>query len=170
MSPASFSPDVQEFLRLLASHSVRYLIVGGEAVIYHGYVRLTGDVDIFFDASADNVPRLFAALVDFWAGNVPGIASAGELGAPGAIFMFGRPPNRLDLLNRIDGVAFDEAWATRVPTPVRVGDQDVEVSYIGLEALLKNKRAAGRAKDQDDLAYLEAVQAAKNRTSPRRRS
>jgi len=169
MSPASFSPDVQEFLRLLASHSVRYVVVGGEAVIYHGYVRLTGDVDIFFDASPDNVARLFAALAVFWAGAVPGIASPGELATPGAIFMFGRPPNRLDLLNRIDGVVFDEAWATRVPSTVRVGDQDVEVPYIGLEALLKNKRAAGRAKDQDDLAYLEAARDARIRTVPRRK-
>ena len=76
--------------------------------------------------------------------------------------MFGRPPNRLDLLNRIDGVAFEEAWATR--EPVTLGDDPaLAVPYIGLDALLKNKRAAGRPKDQDDLVYLEAARARKNR-------
>jgi predicted nucleotidyltransferase len=161
MSPATFSSDVQQFLRLLASNSVRFVVVGGEAVIYHGYARLTGDVDIFFDPSPDNARRLFAALTEFWGGDVPSVSSPDELTVPGAIFMFGRPPNRLDLLNRIDGVGFDEAWATRVPTALRVEGREVEVSYIGLDALLKNKRAAGRAKDQDDLAYLEAAQTRK---------
>jgi len=161
MSPTSFSPDVREFMRLLAANFVRFLVVGGEAVIYHGYARLTGDVDIFYDPASDNVRRLFAALSAFWGGDIPSVASPDELAAPGAVFMFGRPPNRLDLLNRIDGVAFDEAWATRIPTALRVGDADVEVPYIGLDALLKNKRAAGRAKDQDDLAYLEAARVRK---------
>ena len=162
MSPPIFSNDIREFLRLLHAHSVRHLIVGGEAVIYHGYARLTGDVDVFYDSSRENVARLFAALRAFWAGDVPGIASAEELAAPGAIFMFGRPPNRLDLLNRIDGVAFEEAWATR--EPVTLGDDPaLAVPYIGLDALLKNKRAAGRPKDEDDLVYLEAARARKNR-------
>jgi hypothetical protein len=161
MSAAGFSSDIQEFLRLLAANSVRFLIVGGEAVIYHGYARLTGDVDVFFDPSADNVGRLFAALVDFWGGEVPSVACADDLAVPGAIFMFGRPPNRLDLLNRIDDVSFDEAWATRVRIALPIGGREIEVPYIGLDALLKNKRAAGRAKDRDDLDYLEAAQAGK---------
>jgi hypothetical protein len=163
MNPAIFSDDVRDFLRLLTVHSVRYLIVGGEAVIFHGYARLTGDVDIFYDSSQENVERLFAALSVFWAGAVPGIASADELAAPGAIFMFGRPPNRLDLLNRIDGVAFGEAWTTREPTSMGGEDPTIVVPYIGLDALLRNKRAAGRPKDHDDLAYLEAARARKNR-------
>ncbi len=51
MKATCFSDDVQEFLRILAVHKVKYLIVGGEAVIYHGYARLTGDVDFVFESS-----------------------------------------------------------------------------------------------------------------------
>jgi hypothetical protein len=157
MNPPVFSPDIQEFLRLLARHQVRYVIVGGEAVVYHGHVRLTGDVDIFYDSAPDNAGRLFDALRAFWAGTVPGVASAAELSAPGAVFMFGRPPNRLDLLNRIDGVDFAEAWASRVPVAIRLAEEELAVPYIGLDALIRNKRAAGRPRDQEDLVYLEAV-------------
>lgn len=157
MNHGGFSPDVQEFLRLLSAHAVRYVIVGGEAVIYHGHARLTGDVDVFFDQEPANTQRLFEALLEFWAGAVPGLGSAAELSVPGVIVMFGRPPNRLDLLGRIDGVTFEEVWAGRVETELEVGGTRVPVPYIGLEALLKNKRAAGRPKDLDDLPFLEAA-------------
>lgn len=162
MNQAGFSPDVREFLRLLSLHGVRYVIVGGEAVIYHGHARLTGDVDVFFDPEPTNARRLFAALLEFWGGEVPGVGSAAELSAPGVMVMFGRPPNRLDLLNRIDAVAFDEAWADRVETELEVGGTRVPVYYIGLETLLKNKRAAGRPKDLDDLPFLEAARSRRN--------
>jgi hypothetical protein len=69
---SSFSPDIQEFLRLLHVHDVRYLIVGGEAVIFYGHARLTGDVDFFYDVDVDNARRLFAALDEFWGGRCRG--------------------------------------------------------------------------------------------------
>ena len=159
MKPQVFSTDIQEFLRLLAQHQVRYMIVGGEAVIYHGYARLTGDVDLFYDSAPDNAGRLYEALRAFWAGTVPGVAAPAELSSPGAIIMFGRPPNRLDLVNRIDGVGFAEAWDSRVLVVIPVAGEDVAVHYIGLDALLQNKRAIGRPKDQEDLVYLEAARA-----------
>ena len=74
---AGFSPDTVAFLQLLASHRVRYLIVGGEAVIFHGYPRVTGDVNFFYDNSALNAARLFRALEEFWAcGTHPSCAGA----------------------------------------------------------------------------------------------
>ena len=76
---SAFSPDVIEFLSLLEHHGVRYLIVGGEAVIYYGYTRLTGDVDFFYDREPRNADRLFSALSEFWGGTVPGISNAEEL-------------------------------------------------------------------------------------------
>jgi hypothetical protein len=72
MRASYFSKDVQEFLKLLASRQVKYLIVGGEAVIYHGYARLTGDVDFFFEPSKQNARKLYKALKEFWAGEIPG--------------------------------------------------------------------------------------------------
>ena len=105
---AGFSRDTLAFLRLLSQHRVRYVIVGGEAVIFHGYPRVTGDVDFFYENTAANADRLFDALLKFWDGRVPGVTSAGDLREPGIIIQFGRPPHRIDLLNRIDGVSFSQ--------------------------------------------------------------
>ncbi|HMB92498.1 MAG TPA: hypothetical protein VKP65_16715, partial [Rhodothermales bacterium] len=82
---AHFSPDTQDFIRLLHQHSVRYVIVGGEAVIYYGYARLTGDVDFFYDRQPDNAALLFEALLSFWDGDIPGISKPEELIEPGLI-------------------------------------------------------------------------------------
>jgi hypothetical protein len=151
---STFSPDIREFLRLLHAHDVRYLIVGGEAVIFYGHARLTGDVDFFYDIDFDNVRRLFAALDVFWEGSVPELGCPEELAAPGLIVQFGVPPNRIDLMNRIDGVSFDEAWQTRTVVPLEDGEHVVPVTYVGLDALIRNKKAAARPKDMDDLPYL----------------
>jgi len=93
-----FSPDTLEFIRFLGAYHVQYVVVGGEAVIYHGYPHLTGDVDFFFSDIQENVRGLFDALKEFWSGNVPGIQSADEFAEPGIVIQFGRPPNRIDLL------------------------------------------------------------------------
>lgn len=110
-----FSDDVQALIALFAKHRVRYLMVGGEAVIYHGHPRLTGDVDFWFDQTSDNATRLFAALGEFWEGPVPGLGGAAELMVPAVVLQFGRPPHRVDLLGAVDGVRFDEAWPNRLP-------------------------------------------------------
>ncbi len=116
MKTAPFSPDLREFLALLGTHRVRYVVVGGEAVIYHGYARLTGHLDLFFDASPTNAQRLYDALLEFWAGSIPSIAAAADLRVRSTVFRFGVPPNRLELLNAIDGVSF-EAGRPRLTTP-----------------------------------------------------
>jgi hypothetical protein len=158
--PDSFSEDVRDFLYTLHGHAVRFMIVGGEAVIFYGHVRLTGDIDVFFDRSADNADRLLAALDDFWHGVIPGIRCAEELRKPGVVFQFGLPPNRIDLLNEIDGVAFEDAWPRRTEVEIAQGAERISFSYLGLEDLIANKRAAGRPKDLDDLRFLEAVRSA----------
>ena len=155
---ASFSSDILAFLRLLAQHRVRYLIVGGEAVIYHGYPRLTGDIDFFYENSAANTHRLFDALFEFWEGNIPGIASSNELREAGIIIQFGRPPHRIDLMNKIDGVSFARAWPSRIRVRLKTHRGAVPAFYIDRPLLLKNKRAAARAKDRDDVRFLSAQQ------------
>jgi predicted nucleotidyltransferase len=154
MMAGYFSPDIEDFLRILARCRVRYLIVGGEAVIYYGYARLTGDVDIFFEQSAENAERLYGALQEFWEGEVPGIGGAGELLEPGVILQFGVPPNRIDVISRIDAVAFGDAWGNRRHVTVQVQGEDIAVTYIGLDDLIANKQAVNRPKDQEDLKYL----------------
>ena len=125
MNHTYFSQDVQDFLECLAKHEVDYVIVGGEVVIYHGHARLTGDIDIFYRLEESNVEMLFAALTEFWSGDIPEIDTPEQLSHQGMIIQFGLPPNRIDLLNDLSGISFEEVW--------------------------KNKEAANRPKDADDL-------------------
>ena len=154
MRASYFSRDVQEFLKLLAVHGVKYLIVGGEAVIYYGHARLTGDVDFFFQSTKKNAANLFKALMEFWAGDIPGIKAFEELMEEGLILQFGVPPNRIDLINRISGVNFREAWENKTGDSIESAGKEVPIYFIGLEELIKNKKAIGRPKDMEDLKYL----------------
>ena len=154
MKASHFSEDIQEVLTLLAKHQVKYLIVGGEAVIYYGHARLTGDIDLFYEASPDNVANLYQTLDEFWKGDIPEVESSEELLEPGIILQFGAPPNRLDLLNTIDGVSFQEAWSNKTTVYIRTQDNEVPVYFIGLDDLIRNKETLGRYKDLEDLKYL----------------
>lgn len=153
----SFSPDVLEFLKLLEHHRVRCMIVGGEAVIFYGHIRFTGDVDVFFDRSPTNARRLFSALQDFWKQEVPGVDNPAKLQDTGVVFQFGLPPNRIDLLNDIDGIDFESAWPRRTEVHIELESGSISYAYIGLDDLIENKRASGRPKDLDDLPYLIAA-------------
>lgn len=157
MKASYFSRDIQEFICLLGKHGVRYLIVGGEAVIYYGYARFTGDVDFFYEPSRENARRLFDALEEFWQGDIPGLSHWCELTEKGIVLQFGAPPNRIDLINEIDGVDFEEAWENRREENLEGGVCEGKVYFIGLEQLIKNKKASGRYKDLEDLKYLEAL-------------
>lgn len=152
-----FSGDVKEFIRLLDKHNVKYMIVGGEAVIYYGYPRLTGDIDFFFSSESRNAAMLFEALSEFWDRNIPGIESVDELKTPGYVIQFGIPPNRIDIMNSIDGVDFDDAWGKRKTEHIEMNGNEIPVHYLGLEHLIKNKAASARGKDIDDLAYLKKL-------------
>jgi len=148
------SPDIRSFLSILAAHGVRYLIVGGEAVIYHGYARLTGDVDFFYDQSDDNVKRLHAALEEFWSGSIPGALPESALAQPGVVIQFGRPPNRIDLVASLGSLPFEEVWPNRVEDSLEADGAKVPVFIIGLSDLVRAKREAGRPKDLDDVEHL----------------
>lgn len=158
LAASHFSPDTQDFIRLLHEHDVRYLIVGGEAVIYYGYARLTGDVDFFYDAEPDNTGKLFEALLEFWNGDVPGVAAADELTHPDLVLQFGLPPNRIDLLSKITGVSFDEAWPARLTLSLVSDGRSTPLHMISLGHLVANKHATGRPKDLADLSYLRGLE------------
>ena len=163
LDPSLFSPDVLEFFEQLNRHGVRFMIVGGEAVIYYGHIRLTGDVDVFFDRSPGNTARLFGALHQYWNGVVPGLSDPSQLEDVGVVFQFGIPPNRIDLLNDIDGVDFSDAWPRRTQVLIGQGADGIPISYLGLEDLITNKQISARPKDLDDLTFLTA---ARNGTNP----
>ncbi len=151
---ATYRPVATGLRPALAAERVRYVVVGGEAVTLHGHVRLTGDVDVYYSSDSENLRLLFAALESFWDGDVPGIDSPSALAPEGVVVQFGLPPNRIDLLNAIDGVSFDEAWAGHVEAVIVGEGDEIPLRFIGLDALVKNKRASGRPKDLDDLSYL----------------
>jgi hypothetical protein len=131
MSDSIFSDDIIEFLYLLFKNDVNYLIVGGEAVIYYGHARLTGDIDIFYDRENQNVEKLFNVLCDFWDNNIPGIDTKEELFERGAIFQFGVPPNRIDLINGIENINFNDAWKNRKEDLINHKNKDFKIFYIG---------------------------------------
>jgi len=151
--------DFQDFLRLLNANAIRYLVIGGYAVAYHGYVRYTGDLDLFVELSVDNATRLVSALREFGF-DLPQLKPALFL-KKGRIIRLGREPMRLEILNEIDGVGFEECYCHRRRS--RVGG--LSVSFIDLPQLLKNKRASGR---QKDLADVEALNAKSAKTERRR--
>lgn len=157
MKPSHLSRDIREFLSLLYNHSVHYLIAGGEAVIYYGFARLTGDIDLFYEDTMENVKKLYNALDEFWQGSIPGIEKEDELLEPGIIVQFGVPPNRIDIMNRISGVNFSDAWKNKRVEKLRVKNTVIEIYYIGLRDLIKNKKAMKRHKDLEDLEYLKSI-------------
>ena len=141
-------PDFKEFLRLLNSYRVEYLLIGGYAVAYHGYPRPTGDMDIWIAVSSQNATRVTAALVEFGfeAEDVP-ISLFTE---PGRIVRMGIPPMRLEIVTTISGVDFAPCYARRVSEVV----DGVTVNIIGLDDLKTNKKASARYKDLNDLEQL----------------
>ena len=147
---SSLDGDSLELLELLAKHGVRALVIGGHAVGFHGWPRHTADVDVLYDRSEDNCARLYAALVEFWGEPVPMVEGPGDLGIEGEVLMFGRKPRRIDLMNRMGSVPFDEAWAGRIEGPL-------PVPFVGLSELLRAKRDAGRPKDLADLDMLVQI-------------
>ena len=156
MLPDFRSKDALDLLELLAKHKVEYLLVGGVAVNYYGYTRSTGGLDIFFRIEEKNANHLFKALEEFFGGFVPAVSSPEDLLAPGTVVQFGISPNRIDLINEISGVTFEESWTKRV-TEILRASEEFEVPLIGIESLLENKKKANRPKDQEDFQYLKAL-------------
>ena len=139
--------DFKEFLKLLNAHGVEYLLVGGYAVIYHGYNRTTGDLDVWVAVNPGNAAKLAAALKDFGfgAGVDPSLFAV-----PGHIVRMGIPPFRIELLTTISGLRFSDAYARRLTAVI----DGVELSLLALDDLKTNKKASGRLKDLADLEAL----------------
>ena len=146
-----FNPDWTEFLSLLISKRVRFVLVGGHAVAAHGEPRLTEDLDVFVEPTPANAARLREALLAFGFGS--DVPTVRELAVPGKILMLGRKPWRIDVLTKIDGVTFARAWRGRVEADF----SPAPLFMIGRKDLIANKRASGRDKDMRDVAMLEAI-------------
>lgn len=153
------SPDVHdEFVDLVAclrEEGCEYVVVGAHALAAHGSPRATGDLDVFVRPSPDNAARVVRALLAFGAPIRAHGVTVEDFHTEGTVYQMGLPPRRIDILTQLSGISFDDAASDVVE-----GHLGVEpVRYIGLDAMLKNKRAAGRLKDLADAAVLEEIKA-----------
>ena len=144
----SLPHDFKEFVALLNDHDVRYLIVGGYAVSFHGHPRYTKDLDVWIDSPTANVERLLKALDEFGFAELN--LSVEDFQQPGQIIQLGREPVRIDLLTSVKGLDFDGALPSRLVAKV----EEVEVAVVGLADLKTSKQAAGRPQDIADLDHL----------------
>lgn len=141
-------PNFADFLKSLNARSVDYLVVGGYAVGYHGFVRATGDLDVFVRISAQNAENLILAFKDFGF-DLPELTAALFM-EPGKIIRIGVPPLRLEVMNEISGVSFEACFGRRIEEMI----DGIRVCFIDRENLLLNKRATGRPKDLADIDAL----------------
>jgi predicted nucleotidyltransferase len=141
-------PDFSEFLRSLTSRGVRYLVVGGYAVAWHGYPRSTQDLDVWIGIDPVNAAATAEAIREFGF-DTPNLGAALFL-ERGRVVRMGYPPIRIEVLTSVSGIEFEDAWGRRIEAELG----SVTVPLINLEDLKTNKRAAGRHKDLDDLEHL----------------
>lgn len=125
------------------------MVVGGYAVAFHGFVRGTGDFDLWIRISTENSKRVWRALERFGAPLFD--LTIDDLRTPGMVFQMGMPPYRIDVINEIDGVEFSDAWPARSIVDL----SGLQIPVIGRSDLLKNKRSMNRPKDLADIAWLE---------------
>jgi hypothetical protein len=143
----------RDFLDLLAAFleaGVRFLVVGAHAMAVHGVPRATGDLDVWIAPDPGNADRAWAALVRFGAPLAAMGVTRADFGRLDQVVQVGLPPRRIDILTSISGLGFEDAWPDRVTHET----EGLAVPFIGRAALIRNKRASGRAKDLADLEAL----------------
>lgn len=142
-------PDFKEFFQLLNANDVRYLIVGGYAVAYHGYPRYTKDIDVWIWVNPENAEKVVKTLSDFGFESL-GLQASDFLETE-TIIQLGYAPNRIDLIMGVPGVDFEDCYAKRVEEEI----DGVNLSFIDLENLKKAKQASGRFQDLADIENLK---------------
>ena len=127
------SRDFKEFIKLLKENNVKYLVVGGYAVAFHGHPRYTKDLDIWIESTTDNAQNLLKALDQFGFGSL-GLTLEDFL-ASDQIIQLGYPPNRIDLLTTAAGLDFGTCYNSKVTTTI----DGLQINFIDIENLKKNK-------------------------------
>lgn len=148
--------DFRDLLIELYDAGADFVVVGGHAVAFHGHPRATKDLDVLVRADPDNAARVYRALAAFGAPLHAFEVGEADFATYDGVLQIGLPPRRIDILNRATGITFDDA--------VAAGDafelDGRRIPIVGLDALLENKRAAGR---EQDLADLKALRLASRR-------
>jgi len=143
--------DFKDMIKILLEEKVKFILVGGIAVILYGHVRGTKDLDLWVYANPKNAPLLIKALTKFGAPMQDIFASDFEL--EGTVFQIGTAPVRIDIITRIAGLNFEEAMNN-----VNIMEIDgLQVPVISIEDLIKNKKASGRFQDLADARVLEKI-------------
>jgi len=148
MAEIELHPDFKDFLRLLNSHAVEYLLVGGYAVGCHGYPRATGDMDVWIAVSESNAQKAAIVLRDF--GMPEEDVSKRLFLERDKVVRMGVPPVRIEVITGASGVDFAECYSRREVIEI----DGIPVNFISLEDLKENKRASARHKDLEDLEHL----------------
>jgi predicted nucleotidyltransferase len=155
--------NFKEFIALLNSHKVKYLLVGGFAVGLHGYPRHTGDLDIWVRPDLNNGIKILAVLKQFGFGSL-GLTTESFV-KPDIIHQFGYAPLRIDVLTGVSGLTFDECFARK--QKMRLGG--INVNVVHLNDLKQNKLSSGRPEDLYDVKKLEQVESNGKKTSKRKK-
>jgi len=142
------SDDLHEFLKLLDSTKVEFVLVGAYALAYHGAPRFTEDIDFFVSTSPKNAEKLLAVIEEFGFGSL-GLRLE-DFQKPDMVIQLGRAPNRIDLLTGIDGVTWEDVWEKRQQSQI----DGFPVAVIDLESLCQNKEKTARDQDLIDLKRL----------------
>ena len=142
--------DLKELLRVLSAHGVEFLVVGGYAFGAYTEPRATKDLDIFIRCDEENSEAIYRALAEFGAPLHDLVPSDFR---DGSCFQIGSPPARVDILQQIDGINFDEAWKNRVEAII---EGEIRVAIIARDDLIRNKLASGREQDLLDVKKLRA--------------
>ena len=143
----SLSVDLREFVELLNSRGVEFVIVGAHSMAFHGRPRYTGDLDVLVRPTRENAEKLSAVLAQF--GFTTGF-KASDFTEPDHIIQLGRVPNPIDLLTGITGVSTDQAFEEKVGAEI----EGLPVFILSKELLIQNKRSVGRPQDIADLETL----------------
>ena len=144
--------DFKDLLRAFNANAVKYLIIGAHAFGVHAEPRTTKDLDLFIRSDEENAKAAFRALAQFGA---PLQGLTPQDFADGSTFQIGQPPDRIDILQRIDGITFDEAWQNRIDGLL---DGEVPASVISRDDLIRNKLASGCEQDLLDVKALRKAE------------
>lgn len=140
--------DYKEMLQLLLEEQVDFILVGAYALGAHGYPRATGDIDIWVKADEANSKKIYQTLARF---GVPlDQLNENDFAGEGIIFQIGVAPRRIDIITQIDGVTYDEADEDKIVVEV----EELKLTVLSLDKLIKNKMSTGREKDELDAKYL----------------
>jgi hypothetical protein len=146
------SPDFKELLKIFEKHKVRYLVVGGYAVMKYSEPRFTKDLDIFITTDQDNANNVYTALKEFGA-PLENLTSE-DFTHKGYFYQMGRPPLRVDIMMSISGIDFDEAWENREV----VEFDDLKIYFISRSDLIRAKEASARPQDKIDIDQLKKAE------------